>query len=190
MINFSVDTEVIPTGFINDTTASGTYYSHNMVVEDITYSTSNIISEAIVKMDNINSTFSSMFVGDSIRGNAAKVYVGLVNTNTRRLIGLMLIFEGEIDSYSLNEEKLRLMIGSLFSRWDKKSNSKHGTSCRWKEFKGDKCQYSGSAAQCDRSYTTCLKLGNTANFGGFRHLAGIQYKKIQWGKSYSDYDKV
>jgi len=40
------------------------------------------------------------------------------------------------------------------------------TVCRYKQFKGPRCGYSGSQTVCDRSYNTCFKLDNAARFGG------------------------
>ena len=39
--------------------------------------------------------------------------------------------------------------------------------CRYKVFKGNQCGYTGSETSCDRTFTRCNELGNTARFGGF-----------------------
>jgi len=39
--------------------------------------------------------------------------------------------------------------------------------CRYKEFKGTRCGYSGSETECDRSLQRCRELGNQRRFGGF-----------------------
>jgi len=39
--------------------------------------------------------------------------------------------------------------------------------CRYKEFKGDRCQYDGEQTSCDRSLDTCrIVMDNAINFGG------------------------
>lgn len=40
------------------------------------------------------------------------------------------------------------------------------TLCRYKDFKGERCQYSGTETWCDRSLARCSQLGNEAFFGG------------------------
>lgn len=39
--------------------------------------------------------------------------------------------------------------------------------CRYKEFKGPRCSYSGAATTCDRSLKNCRDLNNSVNYGGF-----------------------
>ena len=38
--------------------------------------------------------------------------------------------------------------------------------CRYKEFKGERCGYTGVATECDRTLEKCQELGNEKNFGG------------------------
>lgn len=38
--------------------------------------------------------------------------------------------------------------------------------CQWKKFKDEKCGYTGSGTQCDRTLTQCQAYGNVLNFGG------------------------
>ena len=38
--------------------------------------------------------------------------------------------------------------------------------CRYKEFKGVRCQYVGAETECDRTFTQCDDYGNVINFGG------------------------
>ena len=38
--------------------------------------------------------------------------------------------------------------------------------CRYKEFKGPKCGYTGVVGSCDRTFKTCKDLGNSLRFGG------------------------
>lgn len=39
--------------------------------------------------------------------------------------------------------------------------------CRYDEFKGDHCGYTGGAAECDRTFARCRELDNQTRFGGF-----------------------
>lgn len=52
--------------------------------------------------------------------------------------------------------------------------------CRYDEFKGPQCKYAGLVTACDRLYSTCLALGNTPNFGGFRYVLGPN-ETFTWG---------
>lgn len=48
--------------------------------------------------------------------------------------------------------------------------------CRFREFKGPECQYSGSASSCDRTFKTCISYGNQRRFGGFPGLGALGIK--------------
>lgn len=39
--------------------------------------------------------------------------------------------------------------------------------CRYKEFKGERCGYSGVETTCSRTLVRCRELGNSSRFGGF-----------------------
>lgn len=39
--------------------------------------------------------------------------------------------------------------------------------CRYKEFKGSLCGYSGTETECNRTFERCRELGNQKRFGGF-----------------------
>ena len=39
--------------------------------------------------------------------------------------------------------------------------------CRYKEFKGPECGYSGPETECNRTFERCKELGNASRFGGF-----------------------
>jgi len=97
--------------------------------------------------------------------------------------GAITIFQGEIDAWQLDEQRLSMEVTSILTRWSQKTIMRHPSSCRWKKFKGDECGYSGAATWCDRTYTRCVALGNTANFGGNRWLPAIMDKELWWGRT-------
>lgn len=47
--------------------------------------------------------------------------------------------------------------------------------CRYKEFKGTYCQYSGSETDCDRTFEDCRSKGNESRFGGFPGIGVRSY---------------
>jgi hypothetical protein len=98
------------------------------------------------------------------------------------------LFQGTIDGWDLDEEKVSLTVASELVQWSQRTLAKHSSSCRWKKFKGTECTYAGAEAWCDRTYTRCAALSNQANFGGFRWLPSIIDKEIWWGPSPNIYD--
>jgi len=123
-----------------------------------------------------------------MQGNQANVWVGVIDINGF-VIDTLNLFNGEIDSFAINEETLKLKLGSYFSKWAHKSISQHGSSCRWRVFKGTECQYVGAETKCDRRYETCVLYTNTINFGGFRWLPDLEDKVVFWGPTASEYKK-
>jgi len=158
----------------------GDYISRGFEFESINYTLSNVMDDCTLRIDNLDSVLTSIFVGGTVEEKEASVYLGLMDTDDT-VLGTVLMFTGEVDSFELDESEVRLVIGSRFSRWGHQAYNKHSASCRWKVFKGTECGYSGGQTWCDRSYTRCVTLANTANFGGFRFLPSIENKRVWWG---------
>jgi len=45
--------------------------------------------------------------------------------------------------------------------------------CRYKDFKGTQCGYSGAETTCDRTFTQCRNYGNEERFGGFPAIGRV-----------------
>jgi len=169
-----------PNTIWNLSTLTGTYQSRNFEFEGINYTLSNVMDDCTLRIDNLDSVLTPIFVGETIEGKTASVYLGLLDTDDK-VLGTVLMFTGEVDSFELNESEVRLVIGSIFTRWGHQAVNVHPSSCRWKVFKGTECAYGGAETSCDRTYVRCTTLGNIANFGGFRWLPSIENKQFQWG---------
>lgn len=170
----------VPQFFSGTSAPSATFTPLGFSFESVTYSMGQIVDDAIIRIDNLDQAMTSIFVGGTMQGQPASIYTGVLNSSGGD-IGSLLFFEGEIDSFELDEQELRLTIGSPFSKWSHKATGKHSSSCRWKTFAGPECQYLGSETTCDRSYARCSALGNTLHFGGFRFLSDLMNKTLWWG---------
>jgi len=180
------------------------------------YSVSRIVDKIQIKIDNLDSVMTSIFVGGTPQGAAVELSIVLYNASggafassgtlidtagvdlldtagedlldtvsesgASTLSGKTVIFDGEIDSWQLNEESLKVTVTSILARWSQRTLSKHPKSCRWKVFKGTECQYAGAETWCDRTHVRCTALSNTAHYGGFRWLPSLVDKDIWWGK--------
>ena len=164
-------------------TVSGTYNPRGFNFDSIRYSFGNIVDQAIISIDNTDQLMTSIFVDGTTQGEEANLYVAVLETSGTP-IGMIKIFSGEVDSWELNEKSVRVTVSSPFIKWSQKPTTLHSASCRWKMFKGDECQYAGVELWCDRTYTRCFSLGNTAHFGGFRWLPDFENREIQWGPNY------
>lgn len=166
------------------TTASGVYQPRGFEFESINYTLSNVMDNCTLRIDNLDRVLTSIFVGGTVEEKTADVYLGLITTSgiSPEVLGTVQLFTGEVDSFEVDETEVRMVIGSIFTRWANQAYNKHSASCRWKIFKGTECTYSGVQPWCDRSYTRCVALENTENYGGFRFLPSIEKKKIWWGQ--------
>jgi len=161
-----------------------TYGPRPFTFDPITYSAGTIVNRARIKIDNLDSTFTAIFVGSTVQGSNVDLDLIVVDANGSVLgPATVKIFEGIIDSWQLDETQVSIDITSILNRWTQKTIMLHPSSCRWKKFKGTECGYTGSATWCDRSYARCKALGNTANFGGNRWLPSIVDKELWWGRT-------
>ena len=159
---------------------SGTYAPRGFQFESISYTMGTIVDDAVVRVDNLDQSLTPAFVGGTVQGQEATLYTGVLNASGG-VIGTLMLFQGEIDSFQLEEDYVQITVTSIFTNWSHKSTGKHSSSCRWKVFKGTECAYAGAEGWCDRSYTRCDALANTINFGGFRFLPDLENKTIWWG---------
>lgn len=155
----------------------------------ITYSKGQIVDRASFLMDDVDQTLKAVFVGGTPRGSAVIYRLVVLDANYNLIGGTdsadqesVILFEGEIDQWAIDEQNLSFSVTSDAHRWAQKPLSTQSGSCRWKVFKGDECTYAGVETWCDRTYSRCSALGNTANFGGFRWLPSLEGQEVWWGR--------
>ena len=161
-------------------TCSGLFQPRGMSFDSINYSMGNIVDNAILRLDNTDSVMTSIFIDGASQGEDANICISVL-TSSGTEVGTFNVFSGQVDAWELEEDEVRITIGTDFSNWSQKLPAYHSSSCRWKVFKGDECQYAGAESWCDRTYARCNALGNTNNFGGFRWLPDLENREIRWG---------
>jgi phage-related protein len=102
-------------------------------------------------------------------GVGSEVWIRIVNTNTlSETVALREecfdIMEVTVDA--INKVTLKLGAENL-SNYRSPANRFLKSHCRYKDFKGSLCGYVGAQTSCNRSFTRCQELSNTARFGGF-----------------------
>jgi len=163
-----------------DSTSLVRFDSAQFTVENITYSTGTIVDNMSIKIDNKNQVMTALFGEDMEDDQLCRLYRVVFN-NQFEVIDAVMIFEGYLDPYELDESEIRFDVVSKFVRWSDKSFARHPALCRYRRFKGPRCQYTGDETDCNRFYETCESYANTANFGGFRFLPDFMNKNIWWG---------
>ena len=150
---------------------------------NIRYSINNIVDKVDIEIDNLDQVQTAIFVGGTPQGSDVVLSLVVLDADLKIVNGsAVTLFEGEIDTWKLNERKLTVTVTSIFYNWGQRTLSKHSPSCRWKAFKGTECAYAGGVATCDRTYAKCVTLANTTNYGGFRWLPSIVDREIWWGR--------
>jgi len=151
--------------------------------EPARYSMNNIVDQLRVSIDNVDEVLKQVFVSETVQGTTIALKQVLLDSDRNVMSGEITLFEGEIDAWDLDETEVNITIASQFVQWAQQTLARHSASCRWKEFGGTECGYSGGSSWCDRSYARCKMLENTDNFGGFRFLPSLMDKEVWWGRT-------
>ena len=162
---------------------TNTYTPLGFKFSNVKYSLSNVVDKVDIKIDNLDSAQTAIFVEGTPQGSAV-VLSGVFLDSDLKIVNTSAVtfFEGEIDSWGLTESSLKVTVTSIFYNWNQRTLSKHSPSCRWKQFKSTECDYAGGSTWCDRTYQRCTVLSKTTNFGGFRWLPSIVDKEVWWGR--------
>ncbi len=141
-----------------------------------------VVETLQVEIDNLDDRFTSKFFGVTPQGSPIVLYSVVLSENFHILGDRVMLFRGTLDDWSLDGTRITFTAVSALVSWSQVTLTRHGKSCRWKEFTGVECSYSGAVTHCDRTYETCESLGNTNNFGGFRWLPELMNKDIYFGR--------
>jgi hypothetical protein len=169
--------------------ASKLYDSRAFTAVSGKYSSRSVVDNLSFKIDNADDYFTPIFIAGEPEGSYVVIRrywltPGVAGTGYFRMVEEpIIIFVGNIDSWTSEDGQLSIKLKSEFSQWNQITLRIQSSSCPWKVFKGTECQYAGSETWCDRTYTRCVALANTANFGGDRWVASIIDKVIWWGRA-------
>jgi hypothetical protein len=149
----------------------------------VNYNMNSIVDSVSLDIDNLDSGMTSLFVGSTVQGSAVELRLVALNSDNNPVGNTSaILFQGEIDKWNLDENILKVTFTSQFVRWQQITFSYHSASCRWKAFKSTECNYTAGSTWCDRSYTRCVALNNSSNFGGFRWLPSLENTTIYFGE--------
>lgn len=144
-----------------------TYTRFPFELEEISENSKGEIPQVVVRVSNVT----------RVMGAYAEQYVGLVGCSVRimlvhsdHLTDVAPIVEHYFDimSSTIDEKWLSLTLGipnPYRNRFPRSRILKNF--CRYKWFKGVRCQYGGSESTCDRTLARCRELLNSNHFGGF-----------------------
>lgn len=158
------------------------FYPLGFSFDKISLSSNMSVDSVAMTIDNTNRVFSGILLNEDVRNKPAIVKVGVRLTDGSEIVEDL--FTGIVASWDIEgDSKVKIEIANEFILWNKKTLRKHSASCPW-SFKGSDCKYAGTAiTMCDKTYDTCLELGNEANFGGFRFIPVIADQQLYWGRT-------
>lgn len=144
--------------------------------EDIKREDTTEVLKVGITLSNVNQQISGIISahGDVVTGTRVNLYGVYLNTSTLEIVSGMetILLAGRANNLelTLNEAKINVEL-DLAGYEQTAPRMTYGTNCQWFKFKDIKCGYTGSATTCDRSASTCKRLGNIENYGGFISVA-------------------
>lgn len=160
------------------------YKPTSFTIGNFSYSSGSKVDSLQITFDNVSLLPVSIFLNKEQRGRTAVVRFCALDSEGR-VIGAYEVFRGFINKIEIREQAetstAEIEITHELATWNKSTLRVMTYRCPWR-FKDSNCGYTGAETWCDKTYQRCQALGNTANFGGFPHLAEIEEKEIWWGR--------
>jgi len=161
------------------------YEPRRFEFSDVRYSSATVVDQVTIKIDDLDNLLTGPFITGTPQGEAAVLSQVILDPADFSIVGdaRVVYFAGTIDSWGLAADSAKtITLTNKLAQWNRMTGNLHPSSCRYKQFKEAPCNYAGDALECDRSYTRCQELGNTANYGGFRWLPDLETKELWWGR--------
>lgn len=149
---------------------------------DMVTSVAGTVDYVTVTFGNADLIMSAILLSEDVRNKTVKIYLGILDTTTLKVLGWEQVFQGIVDEWEIEEDKVDIKIANEIVLWSKKPLRNCGVTCPW-TFKGTQCTYAGGETWCDKSYERCDAINNTDYFGGFRFAAAQMEKQIWWGQT-------
>lgn len=134
---------------------------------DIRNSMDGTVEKVNISISNIMQEVSSLVAneGDTLTNRRVKVEEVIFDGDTSVILDdPILLFEGLMNNIQLSAIEFNFDVERVLGGYSTQSpNSTYDVNCQWK-FKDERCQYSGSAAKCDKTFTSCLV---KTRFGGY-----------------------
>jgi hypothetical protein len=132
-------------------------------------------------VSNVDRTFSTIILTEQTQGKECHIWRVALDKNMK-IVGWTMIFMGYLDAVSADNQRARFEVYNHFVKWRVMTPRRvHQATCHW-TFKGARCAYSGAGDWCDHSWSRCVALSNSINFGGFRWLPSLQNTRLVWGR--------
>ena len=144
-----------------------TYVKFPFELEEISEGSKGEIPQVVLRISNVTRAMS-VYAEDYDGLVGSSLVIKLVHSDHLADASPIVTHTFEVMSSVINEMWFTLTLGvsnPYRSRFPRSRVIKNF--CRYKVFKGDRCQYAGGETECDRTLTRCRVLNNSNHFGGF-----------------------
>ncbi len=154
------------------------YYAAPVRRGQIKQNESGRINKVSLSLGDVNSQSSKQFLADLNLIKGAKIVIRRTTADLNRADpdSYRIIFRGFVTGISAGEGNLHIEIAERYHDWFRPLNKREFSKICNYVFKGPRCQYAGPETFCDKTYIACQGYGNTARFGGFPDIPGLQFK--------------
>lgn len=157
------------------------YLSRGMELGSINFSSTHIVDKVSIKFDDVDRALYATLSGNN-SGAYPVILTLAVLDSIGKIAATLVVFDGTVDEWFYEPGSTEVVCASVFAQWARVTTSRFSASCRWRDFRGTECQYTGSGIDCDRTYTTCFNFGNQEHFGGFRFTPSMINKRLSIDK--------
>jgi len=158
--------------------AQATYFRAPLQREQVKQAETSRINRLRVTLGDLAFKNSRLFLGNTGLIKRAKVIIRRTSPDLDLSLAssYRVIFRGYVTSVSAESGAISLEISERYHDWSRPlSKREYSKVCNF-VFKGDRCGYTGTETQCDKTLTRCEELGNEDKFGGFPELPDLQFR--------------
>lgn len=133
------------------------------------------VTKLSASISNVNQAISNLIgqYGDVITNSNCFIYQVFLNIATNEILAeyTQLEYFGKANNLTITDETASIDIEATLGGYeDKAPKMSYNTNCSYRKFKDIRCGYTGPEKTCDRTFVTCKRYGNHANFGGFSKM--------------------
>lgn len=148
-----------------------TYQAFPFQLDEMSEATNGEVSEFTLNVSNVNNIIGTYVrqYDAYVKNNGFEpidVTLSVINTNNLASSDAEIQHKATLISPTINSQQVSFTLGGVnaYNKVVHKRMLRNG--CRFR-FKSVQCGYTGSATECNKTYSRCQELSNQARFGGF-----------------------
>ncbi|MFQ5645906.1 MAG: hypothetical protein ACE5GM_03165 [bacterium] len=154
-----------------------TYQAIPVKRDSVTQQENARINRLYLRIGDLDYQNSQLFLGNLKLVEGATVVIRRIykDLDLADSLNYRVFFRGKVTAVSGDKGNLGLEVSERYFDWKRPLNKRvYSKVCNW-VFKSGRCGYLGAETFCDKTYTQCQAYGQTASFGGFPEVPGLQF---------------